>query len=89
MRYSQAPDGRDVGSETADGVLVATDVSTGKRLWILNVYHTKIDPKLEADVQWNFFASMAFDGKGRLKITNEAGQVFLVDVKNRTVSPAK
>jgi len=86
IRYSQATDGRAVGAETADGVLVATDISSGKRLWIMNVYHTRIDPMLEEDVQWNYFESMAFDADGRLKITKETGQVFLVDVKNRTVS---
>jgi hypothetical protein len=53
------------------------------------VYRTKIDPKLETDVQWRFFTSMAFDSNGRLRITNEAGQSFLVDVAARTVTAAR
>jgi hypothetical protein len=86
IRYEQASDGRDVGADSADGVLVATDVKTGKLLWFLTVYHTTIDPNLETDVQWRFFRSMAFDANGRLRITNEADQTYLVDVATRTIT---
>jgi hypothetical protein len=88
VRYAQAADGRDVGADTADGVLVATDAKSGRRLWVLTVYRTEIDPKLETDVQWRFFRSMAFDRDGRLRIVNEAGKTFLVDVEARTVAAA-
>jgi hypothetical protein len=88
VRYSQAMDGRDVGANQVGGVLVATDAGSGKRLWTLTVYGNPVDPKLEADVQWVYFASMAFDPDGRLRIGNEAGKTFLVDVKARTVTPA-
>ena len=70
------------------GVLVAADEDTGKTLWTLKVYDVKIDAKQEADAQWVFFRSMAFDADGRLRIVNEAGKAFLVDVKAHTVSPA-
>ena len=89
VRYEQASDGRDVGADTADGVLVATDAKSGKLLWVLTVYRTKIDPALETDVQWRFFTGMAFDPDGRLRITNEAGQIFLVDVAAHTVTTAR
>lgn len=46
-----------------------------------------IDPKLETDVQWAYFTSMAFDPDGSLRITNEAGKTFLVDVKARKATP--
>ena len=83
VRYAQAENGRDVGMDQVGGVLVATDVATGKRLWSLAVYGNPVDPKLETDVQWVFFTAMAFDPDGRLRITNEEGQVFLVDIKAR------
>lgn len=89
IRYVQAPDGRDVGAKQVGGILLATDIASGRQLWTLTIYDNAIDDKLEEDVQWIFFESMAFDPDGRLRIVNEAGQAFLVDVKNRTVTPAR
>lgn len=86
--YTQADDGRNAGLAQARGVLLASDAASGKLLWALAVYPDDVDPKQEADVQWVFFRSMAFDPDGRLRIVNEAGKTFLVDVKRRTVSPA-
>jgi hypothetical protein len=88
VRYAQAEDGRDVGVDQPGGVLVASAANSGKLLWTLAVYANPVDPRLEADVQWVFFRSMSFDADGRLRIVNEAGQTFLVDVGRRTVSPA-
>lgn len=88
VRYAQAEDGRDVGVNQVGGVLVATDVASGKRLWTLAVYGNAVDPKLEADAQWVFFTSMAFDPDGRLRITGEDGKSFLVDLKARKATPA-
>ena len=70
------------------GVLVATDEDTGEPLWTLKIYDIRIDPALEADAQWVFFRSMAFDADGGLRIVNEAGRAFLVDVRNHTSMPA-
>ena len=66
----------------------ASDAASGKQLWSLAVYPAEIDPKQEADVQWVFFKSMAFDAGGRLRIVNEAGKAFLVDVQRRTATSA-
>lgn len=88
VRYTQAESGRDVGLEQVGGVLVASAADSGKRLWVLAVYPNPIDPKQEADAQWIFFKSMAFDPDGRLRIVNEAGKTYLVDVDTRKVSPA-
>ena len=89
VRYAQAEDGRDVGVDQVGGVLVATSIETGKQLWTLAVYGNAIDPEQEEDAQWLFFESMAFDGDGRLRIVNEAGSAYLVDVKKRQSTPAK
>lgn len=88
IRYAQAEYARDVGLDQVGGVLVATDAASGKRLWSLAVYGNPVDSKLEADVQWVYFTSMTFDPDGRLRITNEEGKTFLVDVKARNVTPA-
>ena len=87
VRYAQASDGRDVGADRADGVLVALEGQTGKLLWFLTVYRTEMDPLVETDVQWRFFTKMAFDSDGRLRISNQARRTYLVDVKSRTVIP--
>lgn len=89
MRYSQAEDGRTVGVAQVGGVLVASDTRSGQRLWTLAVYGNPVDAKLEADVQWLFFKSMAFDPDGRLRIVSEAGHTYLVDVNTRRVSPVR
>lgn len=86
--YSQAEDGRDVGADQVGGVLVAADERTGEPLWVLPVYANPVDPALEADVQWVYFASMSVDADGRLRIVNEAGKTFLVDVRTRQVVAA-
>ncbi|WP_234197447.1 hypothetical protein [Pseudacidovorax sp. NFM-22] len=88
VRYAQAADGRALGHAQQCGVLEATDARTGAALWSLVVYGNQADPALEADVQWVYFQSMAFDGAGRLRIENEDGQAFLVDVDTRTVKAA-
>ena len=88
VRYAQAESGRDVGLDQVGGVLVASAADSGKRLWVLAVYPNPIDPKQEADAQWIFFKSMSFDPDGRLRIVNEAGKAYLVDVDTRKVSPA-
>jgi len=88
VRYAQAEDGHDVGIDQVGGVLVATSVSSGQRLWTLSVYGNPLDPRQEADAQWLFFESMAFDPDGRLRIVNEAGHAYLVDVQAPRVTPA-
>ncbi len=87
VRYAQAEDGHAVGHNQVGGVLIATAVDTRKRLWTLPVYGNPIDPKQEADAQWRFFTSMAFDPDGMLRVVNEAGKTFLVDVKAQKSTP--
>lgn len=87
VRYTQAEDGHRVGASQVGGVLVASSVATGQTLWVLPVYGNPIDPEQEADAQWLFFESMAFDPDGRLRIVNEAGKAFLVDVGARRSVP--
>jgi hypothetical protein len=36
-------------------------------------------------VQWVYFAAMSVDADGLLRILNEAGETFLVDVDKRQV----
>jgi len=88
VRYAQGEDGRDVGLPQASGVLVASDDFSGKRLWTLAVYSEGADARKTPDARWIFFKRMEFDPDGRLRVVNEADQVYLVDVKRRTSTPA-
>jgi hypothetical protein len=44
------------------------------------------DLKMEEDAQWVFFTELAFAPAGRLRIVNEEGRTFFVDVKARQVA---
>lgn len=84
IRYAQRP-----GKESVDGqvggLLSAYD-ATGKLLWTLKVYENPRSPDLEGDVQDVYFSAMDLDPDGRLRIVNENGDTFLVDVKTRVVT---
>jgi hypothetical protein len=86
VRYAQiagkvAIDGR-VG-----GLLAAYNLQ-GKVLWTMKVYDSRRRPELEGDVQDVFFSEMSAEPDGRLRVVNERGDIFLVDVKTRTVTAA-
>jgi hypothetical protein len=87
VRYEQVMNGLSLGLGTLTGNLAAYDAKSGERLWTLSVYATAVDDRREADVQAVYFSTMEFDGAGKLKIVNERGDAFLVDVKARTVKP--
>ena len=87
IRYAQGEDGRDPGLPQASGMLVVSDDFSGKRLWTLAVYSEGIDARRTPDARWVFFQSMAFDVDGRLRVVNEDGKAFLVDVRRHTSTP--
>jgi hypothetical protein len=86
VRYTQGDSDRDPGLPQATGMLVAYDDLSGKRLWTLAVYSEGADAKKAPDARWIFFRAMAFDPDGRLRVVNEAGEAFLVDVRRRTAT---
>jgi hypothetical protein len=87
VRYAQADPERDAGLPQASGVLVVSDDASGKRLWTLAVYNEGADAKTGADARSVFFRSMAFDADGRLRIVNESGRAYLVDLKRHLAAP--
>ena len=76
---------------TAEGLLpggyvTATDVGSGKRLWISRLYESKVNPNVEADVQWIFFKSMRLDdAQGVLVVEDEKGRTYRVDLADGQV----
>ncbi len=77
VRYS-APHG-------AMAVVVATEVKTGKELWRVQVYKTRMVPELESDVQDVFITSLVLK-EDTLIITNERGEKYALDLQTRKVT---
>lgn len=63
----------------------AWDVQTNKKLWDLTVFTTRIDPKLEEDVQWVFIKKLRVRDD-TLIATSERGQTYQVDLRTRTIA---
>ncbi|MCF7892190.1 MAG: hypothetical protein K9L87_03290 [Candidatus Omnitrophica bacterium] len=61
------------------GYIEAFDVETGEKLWEEKVYHVKIDPKLETDVQWIFITELKLRSN-KLVIINERGNEYKVNI---------
>lgn len=86
VRYTQV-----IGRESIDGQvggLLAACRADGEALWTMKVYDNRRQPHLEGDVQDVFFRSMSVEADGRLRIVNERGVTFLVDVRARSATSA-
>jgi hypothetical protein len=80
VRYSADRDGR-------DQYAVATDVATGKQLWKVKVFHTRIKPWIEEDVQWVFITNLRLVDN-TLFVRDGRGRCYTVDVKTQRVRRA-
>jgi hypothetical protein len=67
------------------GYVEAWDVQANKKLWDLTVFTTRIDPKLEEDVQWVFLKKLSVRDD-TLIATFERGQMYQVDLRTRTIA---
>ena len=66
------------------GFVEAIDKTTNQQLWNTRVYRVWIIPGFEEDCQWVFINDMRVQN-GRLRITNEEGKVFRLDLKSGQV----
>ena len=87
VRYEQAVLARgEAGGGQRTGWLAAWRGTSDEPLWRVRVYELKMDERLEGDVQDVFFATMTASPDGHeLRITNERGDRFAVDVRTRAV----
>jgi hypothetical protein len=67
------------------GYIEAWDVKTNKKLWELTVFTNRIDPKLEADVQWVFINKLTIRD-GMLMVTSERGATYQVDLRTKAIT---
>jgi len=67
------------------GYVEAWDIKTGKKLWEKKVYDVKIDPHMEADVQWVFITNLSIKD-GKLIVVNEKGDRYEIDIESINTS---
>ena len=77
VRYSVEGDGR-------DQYVVARDVPKDKVLWRVLVFHTRIDPFKEEDVQWVFISELKLVDK-TLFIKDEKSRCYTVNLATHEV----
>jgi len=80
IRYSAEGDGR-------DQYVVATDASTGKELWKVKVFHSRIKFWDEEDVQWVFITDLKIVSN-LLFVRDERARCYSVDIKTHRVHKA-
>jgi len=67
------------------GYVEAWDIKTGEKLWEKKDYDVKIDPHMEADVQWVFITNLSIKD-GKLIVVNENGDRYEIDIESTDTS---
>jgi hypothetical protein len=65
--------------------VIASDAKTGRELWRLTIFETKIKPFLEEDVQWVFITRLWFK-ENSLLIQDEKSRCYEVDLATKRVA---
>lgn len=77
VRYEQLRRARDQGFAQAGGVIAATEIASGRQLWVVQLYQTTFDPAEERDVQEVYVAELRMDEKsGLLRAQDERRRVW-------------
>lgn len=66
-------------------VITAEQAKTGRRLWEVTVFETRMDAQLEQDVQWVFITRLRVKGE-TLEVRDEIGRIFWVDLPTQKVT---
>ena len=77
IRYSVEGNGR-------DQYVKATEISSGNVLWTVRVFHNRINPKLEEDVQWVFITDLKHVDNSLL-VKDERSRCYSVDLAKKRV----
>ena len=84
MRIHVPHYGQEIGVEQNGGYIEAVDAITGNHLWYLMIYETKYIKGKERDVQDVFIVQIGVRD-GFLRVKEEFGRVYVVDVLNKSV----
>jgi outer membrane protein assembly factor BamB len=77
VRYSAEGDGR-------EQYVAAFDASTGKELWKVKVFHTRIKFWVEEDIQWVFITNLILIDK-LLFVRDERARCYSIDIRTHRV----
>lgn len=88
VRYEAILWGKARGLDQNGGYIAAYDNNTDQELWLLKVYEVVYDGEMEEDKQDIFIEDLRFDTKGHLCVTDERGNIYVVDLSSRTVVPS-
>lgn len=78
IQYSADGDGR-------NQYVVATDTGNGNVLWRVKVFHNRIEPSLEEDVQWVFITDLKVAGSSLL-VKDEKDRCYSVNLKTEKIA---
>lgn len=89
VRYEPLPAASSAGLP-AGIYVIASDVKSGQRLWVTQVWQTVIDPNREVDVQNVFIRTLTLDeNAGLLRIEDEKGRTAQVDIQDGKLHTTK
>lgn len=88
IRYAVVLATRARGLPQEGGYIAATDLQSGREIWLRRVYETQYTPGLEEDVQDVFIRSMKVGKGGKtLEIVDELERHHRVDLRPRRPQP--
>jgi len=88
VRYEAVPWGKARGLGQNGGYIGAYDAASGRELWLLKVYDVVYDGRKESDKQDLFIEDLTLESGGLLRVTDERGGLYRVDLKQRAVVSA-
>ena len=86
VKYSALHWGYKHGLGQNGGVIEASNVKSGKRLWLLKVYTIHYIKDLETDVQDIFITTLKIEN-GDLIVTNEKNKKYKVSLSTKKITP--
>jgi hypothetical protein len=79
VRYAVVRGAKGRGLPQNGGYVEATDIASGRSLWLVKVYEVVYDPGIEDDKREVYIRSLRLDAaRGRLLVDNERGERFAV-----------
>jgi hypothetical protein len=85
LRIEALPWGKARGLGQNGGYIAAYDASSGAEQWLLKVYDISYDNEREEDKQDLFIEELTLDSHGRLRVVDERGELYLVDLDRHVV----
>ena len=85
VRYEAVLWGKARGLGQNGGYIGAYDTA-GRELWLLKIYDVKYDGEREDDKQDVFISDISADGESALRISDERGGEYRVDLQRRAVT---